>query len=209
MARDETAVVQLQVRLREDLRRRLEEAARARRVSLNQEIVDRLSYVRDRVDLLPEILRLSFGAELAGIIMMIAPVMRVAGWKGKDAATTEDIDDAIRAANVLFEALRPNSKLPIRADDLPSMLALSMLRGIIDPEYPDRFSDRDLQAIRDLLPNVVARWKGLPEPKPAKAPNPLRTRSAVGMLMRGPRDPGTGEFKLSKARSVHKKASRR
>lgn len=162
MARDDTANVHLQVRLREDLRRSLEQAAKARHVSLNQEIVDRLDYVRDRLGLLHEIFELAYGERVAGILMMLGRVMRVAGDKGKEGDwTPEDFDDAAKAGSVLLQALRSGATVPASAADVPEMLALNMLRGLADPNYRDRFApDTELDKIRSLLAPIVARWGG-------------------------------------------------
>jgi HicB family len=51
MARKPTAIAQLKLRLREDLRRRLEQAAKKQDVSLNHEITSRLRDSFDRADL--------------------------------------------------------------------------------------------------------------------------------------------------------------
>jgi DNA-binding winged helix-turn-helix (wHTH) protein len=76
MVEDKSAIVGVTLRLREDLRRSLEEAAKAKRISLNQEIIDRLEYVRDRQSLLAEVLRLTFGDRLAGLLLAIGLAMR-------------------------------------------------------------------------------------------------------------------------------------
>src|SRR5215510_5341617 len=93
-ARD-APTIHLQVRLREDLRAFLEHSAKARWISLNQEIVDRLEYVRDRKDLLAEVLRLTFGERLAGVLLAIGFGMRDAidGFRDRDQSPESWIDD--------------------------------------------------------------------------------------------------------------------
>ena len=59
--RSKTAIIQIKVRMREPLRAHLEQAAKRRGVSLNNEIVDRLETSRERVGLLEEVLAIAYG----------------------------------------------------------------------------------------------------------------------------------------------------
>ena len=141
--RDKTATVAIMLRVREDLRLTLEQAAKNRRVSLNQEIVDRLEYVRDRVGLLPQVLELAYGPHLAGILMLLAVGMEEAGKLRMD--TARDVakmdtwtehptayDSACLAAVALLLALRPTQT--------------NMRR---------RKADNDLQNVRRVLTDLV------------------------------------------------------
>jgi hypothetical protein len=114
MARDETAVVQLQVRLREDLRRYLEETARTRSVSLNSEIVGRLEHTRDRSGLTMEVLALAFGKEAASVLLLVGSVMHEAGvmraganWDDDPGAYRGALDEASEALEVLRSGKKP------------------------------------------------------------------------------------------------------
>lgn len=120
MARNESHTVHLQVRIREDLRQHLEQSAKGRRVSLNQEIVDRLEHVRDRTGLLTEVLKLAHGQRMAGILTALGLVMGIAGRLSartslKPREWTDDpelFENAFRAAVSLLEAARPEGAIP-------------------------------------------------------------------------------------------------
>ena len=124
MARDETAIVQLQVRLREDLRRALEQSAKTRRVSLNQEIVDRLEHTRDRKGLFREILELSYGPRLGGLLMVLAVGMMGAGHREAARQAGWPLHDPDWLNNpVAFEAA--------------ASVAISLLLAFRPPRKPD------------------------------------------------------------------------
>src|SRR5262245_52420115 len=78
--REETATVGITLRVREDLREHIEQSAKARRVSLNQEIIDRLEHTRDRQGLLREVLELAYGPSLAGVMMVLGMGIIGAGY---------------------------------------------------------------------------------------------------------------------------------
>src|SRR5262245_24650139 len=77
--RKSTDQVQLNVRMREGLRAKLEQSARKNDESLNREIVDRLERSFDRQDLLVEALTLTYGKHIAGLIMAAGRAMEDAG----------------------------------------------------------------------------------------------------------------------------------
>ncbi len=147
----------------EELRRALEEAAKSRRVSLNQEIIDRLEYVRDREGLLPEVLKLTYGVELGAYLMLIARVMLCwAPWRREQVARVlheirrdpykpeQYFDDAIKALSFLFQALRPGAPLPENAPGAAELVALDLMRALVDPRERARtlFADDQWRAIR-------------------------------------------------------------
>jgi hypothetical protein len=114
MARDETAIVQLQVRLREDLRREIDETARARGVSLNAEIVGRLEHTRDRTGLVMEVLTLAFGRKAASILVLIGAIMHAEGmvrsgidWADDPDAYKAALDEAMAALTALRSGEMP------------------------------------------------------------------------------------------------------
>jgi len=78
-SRERTAVVQLKVRMREVLRAKLEKEAKQRGTSINAEIVDRLESSFERKDLLTEVLSLTYGRQVAGILMLLGSAMNHAG----------------------------------------------------------------------------------------------------------------------------------
>jgi hypothetical protein len=152
--RDETATVGITLRVREDLRQHLETSAKARRVSLNQEIIDRLEHARDRQGLLREVMELTYGPRLGGVLMVLAMGMigagyvearRQAGWPPYDPDWLDDpnaFDAAAGVAMGLLFALRPLSEAPSavpeergkeQAADMLGALADAIRRG---PDLP-------------------------------------------------------------------------
>jgi hypothetical protein len=79
--RDKTAVVQTGLRIREELRGHLDKAARARGVSLNTEIADRLERSMEHLGLLQEVLTLAYGEQWASFFVDAhkAGILRVRG----------------------------------------------------------------------------------------------------------------------------------
>jgi hypothetical protein len=143
MARE--ANVHLQVRLREDLRQHLAQAARARRVSLNQEIVDRLEYTRERRGLLREVLELTYGPSLGGLLMVLAiglmgaghrEAARQAGWPLHDPEWLNNpvaFDAAAAVACGLLFAFRPRHEAgDAELDKEGQALASGMLASILE-----------------------------------------------------------------------------
>jgi hypothetical protein len=164
-ARDDTATVQLQVRLREDLRRSLEESAKAKRISLNQEIIDRLEYVRDRQSLLAEVLRLTLGERLAGLLLGIGLAMGSVVHGARDQSRGSWIDDrevfdeAAQAAIMLLGAARPGEGEPSRRTKkgrLGHWRAWQVLTALRDKPY-SFVPANEIEAIKELLGPVAGR----------------------------------------------------
>ena len=90
--RDQKALVQLKVRMRETLRLRLEALAIKRGSSINAEVVDRLERSFDRSDLLAEVLSLTFGSQPAGFLLVLGFLMSpvVFARKERDHLVSED-----------------------------------------------------------------------------------------------------------------------
>lgn len=74
--RDQTATVDLKVRMKEPLRERIEAAARTRGVSMNAEAVARLEESFRDESLLPQILNIAYGRETAGLLLLIGECLR-------------------------------------------------------------------------------------------------------------------------------------
>src|SRR5262245_47061731 len=117
--RAETSTVNITLRVKESLREHLEFTAKAHRVSLNAEIIDRLEYGRDRMLLLPEVLRMAYGDRVAGLLMVLGRTMSVAGAlprRGID--SVDQVTDAHvyeqmeKAAAAVLAALRPTAPPP-------------------------------------------------------------------------------------------------
>src|SRR5262245_10005748 len=192
MARDETALVQLQVRMREDLRRSLADAALARMIPLNTVIVERLAYTRDRANLLSEVLRIAYGDRIAGVLMVLGPLMRLAGTTKKDADWMADADVYERvekAVMAAFEYLGPGKGPPTakEAEDEPSMLAWEVLIGLVSPVVPDYMESRaDLEAVRTMLAPVVERWRLAALPVPDEPAERQASEAKPLKKLRGP-----------------------
>jgi hypothetical protein len=141
--RDQTALVQLKIRMREPLRARLEEEASLRGVSINAEVVDRLEHTFQRNDLLAEVLSLTFGDRLAGLLIMIGMAMAGAAaiappnqgrrllfqddWWASDPSTYET---AAFAAKILLDSGRPKGRTSTTIDE--ASLALQFVEGLVD-----------------------------------------------------------------------------
>src|SRR5262245_22215123 len=138
--RAETDVVNITLRVPESLRQHLEESARARHVSLNTELNDRLEHVRDRQGLLMETMTLAYGTELASILMLVGAVMAVTGQleAGRDwTAHPGAYGEAEREANRVLEALRPEGgTLPKPVDRMAWEHAVGMVHQFAGPTLP-------------------------------------------------------------------------
>jgi hypothetical protein len=109
----------LNMRTTREVREQLEAAAKASGRSLAQETEHRIARSFERQGLLHEVLELSFGSVLGGLLLMAGAAMRDAGSEGAfqetgrlesmarwpDSAT--GFDQAKIAADVIFEAARP------------------------------------------------------------------------------------------------------
>jgi hypothetical protein len=142
MARDDAAIVQLQVRLREDLRRSLEEAAKANGRSLNGEIIGRLEHTRDRQGLLPEVLELAFGRRMAGVLLALGYTMSLAATiAGRDPTRRDDWSEeyyawrsATEAAGILLQLWQPQeiAAAPDVAGREPNEIGLQAVAAVME-----------------------------------------------------------------------------
>lgn len=154
--RKATDHVQLKVRLREDLRARLERAASKNHESLNREIVERLerSFVRpDHI----EALTLQYGERLAGILLVAGRAMEEAGRLGAFASDPEAggeawhgipyaYREAANAAMTVIAAYKPKKGPPgpdpgfvkaFKIDDIGLRAATRLLDAIDGNAPPD------------------------------------------------------------------------
>lgn len=115
--RKTTDQVQINVRMRESLRAKLEQSAKRADESLNREIVERLERSFDRQELLIDAMTLTYGDFLAGLLMVIGRAMAEAGKTGvfaSDPRTKADwwdvpfaYNEAAIAALFVLKAFRP------------------------------------------------------------------------------------------------------
>ena len=107
-----------------DIKKRLDNAARASGRTQSQEAEARLERSFDHQELLPQVLGLTYGRQLAAMLLMLGDAMKATGESAGFSATAVrpsailegtqkwfDIpyayDQAVRAANRILEALRP------------------------------------------------------------------------------------------------------
>jgi len=149
--RKDSATVDIKIRMKEPLRRKIEKSADHRGVSMNAEMVDRLehSFVAD--DYLEQANDRTYGRWLAGALMLIGRVMKDAGTLAgfsaeRNLAGVNDwmsspyaFDQAVRAALLALEGLRPDGdpRPPKGGDDaavLGERLAQAALLAVGNPE---------------------------------------------------------------------------
>ena len=177
--REQSAIVQLKIRLRESLRARLEEEARFHGRSINSQVVACLERNYERQDLMIEMLGLTHGAHLAGMLMILGSVMEQVGYlhansKGSLSASgtgrrwAEDpaaFDQAALAAVAFLMAARPTSSMTLT--DRSYRIVRDMISAIRhDRDRPIPFT-RTAVKVRSLL-GPIANWlsvKKLPDPK--------------------------------------------
>jgi hypothetical protein len=142
--RKKTATVQLKLRFREELRRKLERQAKGREVSLNNEIVRRLesSFESGSTDLLVHVLTGS--PTNSKLLAMIASVLRYAGMALKEdkdrvaitAAAIKKVMEAHFSDRKFTDSDFPDLANPNSADDIAHhvLQGYGQLGGIWDVE---------------------------------------------------------------------------
>ena len=116
----------MSVRVREKLRRQLEQSAEEEGRTLSQEVEFRVEQSFDRTELIFDSMKLAYGAELAGLLMLVGRAMsgagRLSGLKGNTVQYTGTewladpyaYEQALNAAVAVMRALRPPGR-PIAA----------------------------------------------------------------------------------------------
>ncbi len=148
--RKKTATIQLsKVRMKEPLRGQLEKAAKARGVSMNAEIVDRLDRSFHNQALVNEVLEAMFGKPLAATLLTIGRAMVNPGRMRafyetgtlEGASTWFDhpgaFDQAAQAATHVLERLRPSgdpkaTRLPKRVRELTAAIGVGYAHACLD-----------------------------------------------------------------------------
>jgi hypothetical protein len=161
--------VPLGLRVTPEMKRRLDEAAKRSGRSQSQEAEFRLERSFDRTDLLPEVLRLEFGRDLAGILMMLGTAMLWAdAFHSVDRGTSqkranrlwrwapdpESYSEAVEAAVTVLEALRPLAPGGHRSGS-GVKVAEELLIAVRDDK--DIGLTDDIEAIRTLLGPLLRR----------------------------------------------------
>jgi hypothetical protein len=175
----------LGIRASAKLKARLDDAAKASARSLSQEAEIRLEASFRSEDLLSQVLRLAYGRQLAGLLMMIGRAMRPAGERSAlDATYSHDAVDhwldvpwaaeqATSAGMMVLEAFRPPPELrkfpeeiagaPVRGGDRDhierrgAILAEQVLRAIVERDAPTPDLDEFTAQVRPLLGDAQIR----------------------------------------------------
>jgi hypothetical protein len=162
--RKNTDQVQINVRMREGLRAKLEQSAKKNYESLNREIVDRLERSFDRQDLLVDALTLTYGEHVAGLLMAVGRAMEEAGKMGVFASNPwtpsrdnwADVPLAYReatiAATLVLRALRPPGE-----PTPPHPKAVKLFPRLVENMGAD-VSARLVDAIKGKAPPDLRSW---------------------------------------------------
>ena len=174
-SRDEASLVGITLRVRERLRRDLEETAKERGVSLNQQITDCLEHSRDRRGLLPEVLATAFTDRTAGVALMLARVMEDVGflhlrprrraYDNEDIHWIEDPNACAEAFNAAISVLdafpswRAWSRRPGRTST-SFRTAYALVRAVRGPPHQsENLSPNIVREVRALLGPVARRLR--------------------------------------------------
>jgi hypothetical protein len=152
---------------------RLDKAAEQSGRSQSQEAEFRLDRAFDRTDLLSDVMSIAFGRELAGLLIAVGTAMAWArptvrrNPPEKWVNNPVEFDQAVRAANLIFEALRPPGDPSPRREhsNWHGPIASEMLLTITRGDSKAHFFGMESELIRSLLgPEIVKRIK-VEEPK--------------------------------------------
>ena len=116
--------VSLGLKVTSDIKKRLDSAARVSGRTQSQEAEARLERSFDHQELLPQVLALAYGSQLAAMLLMLGDAMKATGESAGVSATADRrsttlertqkwfdmpyaYDQAVRAADRILEALRP------------------------------------------------------------------------------------------------------
>lgn len=161
--------VPVSLRVTPEMKLMLEQSAQKSGRSLSQQAEFFLERAFDRQELLVEALTLAFGREPAGLLLAVADVMD-ANWMlaqreaGKRSSWFDDAyayDQAVRAANKVFEALRPDGdptppKSSPFGEDWGEVQAAVMLFAILGDRRGTMF-DGVGNKVRELLGSEAKR----------------------------------------------------
>jgi hypothetical protein len=163
--RKSTDQVQLNVRMRESLRAKLEQSAKKNYESLNREVVDRLERSFDRQDLLVEALSMTYGKRLAGILMIFGRAMEEAGRQAAFATDLRRSSDswmevpfayreAARAAALVLNDFRPAGEVTVTGPRPANMEIINAVGEDIGLHVADRL----VEAVKKKAPPDLRSW---------------------------------------------------
>jgi hypothetical protein len=135
--RDDSAIAELRMRIKENLRGRLEDAASLRGRTLNHEVVDRLEGSFERQQLVVDGLDLLCGRRAAGVLLALAHAIRLASsaaasLSDKVSVADDWLDDAWATAQVAEAIERVLDELLDRRPDKPAAEAPRKVRVLVD-----------------------------------------------------------------------------
>jgi len=192
-SRDDASLVGLTLRLRESLRRDLEEAAKERGVSLNQQITDCLEHSRDRRGLLPEVLAAAFTDKTAGVALMLARVMEDVGFRHlrpRRRTYEEDIHwiedphacaEAFKAAIAVLYAFPSSLRTAGKRGTGSIETAYGLVRAVRQPptRKSENLTPRIVREIRALLGPLASRLRRPTAAAPSERPAAEAATSSV------------------------------
>ena len=164
--------VHLGFRVTPEMKRRVEDAAHGSGRSISQEAELRLERSFEQQRLLPEVLELAYGTELAGLLISIAEAMNQAQLAGQITSLEDhprwsddafSFDTVVVAAQAVLEALRPAGVVRNPAETTSAKLGQAMAKHVLDSLADDRahpFINNAKHARGLLGPAVVKRLKG-------------------------------------------------
>jgi hypothetical protein len=151
MARTEDVTVEIKIRMKEPLRRAIERSAKQRGISMNAEMVDRLTQSYRNDQSLSAVFDFAYGPETAGMLMILQEVVRrtssdsmiMVGEKGRGVDWLSQpyaFDQVVRAVHRALDALQPPGdtsppeKSHLLATKVGEFMAASVLDAVSDPE---------------------------------------------------------------------------
>jgi len=129
MEREPTDIVQLKLRIREDLRQRLEDAAKASKISLNAAIIERI----EKTFAFDTFMMPMGRQDLFWICSIFVGIIRTIEDKtGK--RWTEDLATSVEARNTMVQFL---TKSPSAPSGLGDMVARALIEALADDGHAD------------------------------------------------------------------------
>jgi hypothetical protein len=166
--------VQLSFRVTPELKRRLDAAATESGRSQSQEAEFRLERSFDRQDLLPQVMSLNYGKELAGVLMLLGTVMiwadafhrvdnkepRGPSHKWAWAPDADAYDQSVQGAVAVLEAMRPKGSPIIAQSNAGVEMAHTIIKAVRDdPDAAENGFTDGAPTIRALLGPLVERLR--------------------------------------------------
>jgi TraY domain len=164
--------VSLGLKVTAETKTRLEKEATRSGRTQSQEAEYRIERSFDHVALLPDVLELAYGTELAGLLISIAEAMNEARLAGQIMSLEDhqrwsddafSFDTVVVAAQAVFEALRPAGAIRNTPESTSAKLGQAMAKHVLDSLAEDSahpFINNAKHARRLLGPGVVRRLKG-------------------------------------------------